>query len=262
MSRIIKAGLAHFSEAAEPLADERPGGGEPPDDGEDPCAERAEQAVREAYDEIIRKASTESELLMERARDESRRIVGEASGRAEEARRSGYEEGYRAGLQEAREQTQEIIDRAERDAAELIAKAQAEHGRIVQETEPKLLRLALEVAEKIIHHELSQDDSVYMSILSSALGAVKAESQVVLRVNPSDYVKYFNSRETAKIRTANGNVTANITIDSTVGAGGCLIETDSGAIDSGPAAQIGQIANTLGVSYGEYTEIPPGTVRQ
>ncbi len=253
MSRIIKASLARF--AGKPDDAERP----PEQPGEEPSAPEGSENdsplvpdpdIQAAYDELIAAAQDEVSAMLRDARDEAQIILKDAERQADDVRQNGYEEGYRLGLQQAQTDTEEILARAERDAADLMTQAQTEKENMLREMEPKLLRLSLDVAEKILHRELEEDDSAYMSILSNALGAVKAESKVTLRVNPSDYVRYFNSRENAKIRTANGNVTAQVMIDSSVGSGGCLIETDSGAIDSSPSAQISQIANSLGVDYG------------
>lgn len=257
MSRIIKASMARFSERPDSFHNplNTSGGGAFDAEAVGEAAPAApDPDIQAAYDELIAAAQDEVAAMLRDARDNAQILLKDAEKQAGDIRRNGYEEGYRLGLGQVREDTMEIIQKAERDASGLIAKAQGEHDRILHETEPRLLKLALEVAEKILHHELEGDDGTYMSILSNALGAVKAESKVVLRVNPSDYVRYFNSRENAKIRTVNGNVTAQVTIDSSVDAGGCLIETDSGAINSSPAAQISQIANTLGVSYGENGE--------
>ena len=251
MSRVIKASMARFT--ARRVITRSPSTPEPPPkpveaEGDKKRAESPEADVRAAYDDLIATAKDEVSSMLREARDDTQALLRDAEKQAADLRRDGYEKGYREGLQQAKDDAMDILSKAEQDATGLAEAARVEHDRLIHEAEPQILRLAFEVAEKILNYKLETDNSAYLSILSNALGSVKAESSVSLKVNPSDYVRYFNSRETAKLKSANGIISASVSVDSAVDAGGCFIETEFGSINSSPAAQVAQIANSLGLT--------------
>ncbi len=252
MSNIIKAELARFCRqeslgvsAASVSAPEAPAG--PTQEEREEMERQVRQEYETAYGELLLAAQDEAAMILADARKEAGKTLAEARRQVESLRQEAYDEGFEQGLDAAKKTTEDILRKADEDAQELLESARGERDAMLDEMEPKILHLALEVAEKIMRYELDHNDGAYMTILTAALGAIKAESNVILRVNPAEYVRYFNSRDSAKIRTANGNLTAQVMIDSSVETGGCLIETDSGVIDCGLSAQIAQIENGLGL---------------
>ncbi|MDR0381184.1 MAG: hypothetical protein LBH86_04235 [Oscillospiraceae bacterium] len=206
----------------------------------------AETDVQTAYDELIAAAQEEVTLLLQDARREAAALVAEAERAAASLRASAQEDGFKKGLEAARDEVFALLNRAQTDADDIVKQAEAERAASLEQMETRILKLSLEVAKKILGYELDHNESAFLSMLRTALAGVKAETHVTLRVNPSEYVRFFKAREVT-MHTPTGSLTADVVNDPTVGYGGCLIETESGAIDAGAAAQVAQIGRNFGL---------------
>jgi flagellar biosynthesis/type III secretory pathway protein FliH len=206
----------------------------------------SEAHLQAAYDELVAAAQEEVAMLLQDARDNASAIVSRAETSAKELKAAAAEEGYGEGLAHAQDEVKDLFTRAQADIDATLETAVRERDNMIAQMEPKLYKVAIDIAEKILGYELENNENAYLSILKSALGNVKAENHVTLRVNPSEYVRFFKSREVT-LHTAAGSITAEVVNDPTVGYGGCLIETESGAIDAGVDTQLEQMSNHLGI---------------
>lgn len=260
--RIIKSGQARFVEAIPEYTQETPeaerdaysaapAGSGPDEHTGGPTREE----IQAAYDELLTAAQEEASLLLEDSRREAYAVVGRAREDAarllEEARREGWEQGLSEGREQGRDEAsgemRELLERGQEEVDRVIREAYENRDRMLEEMEPKVYRLALEIAEKILSYELDHNEEAFISILSQAMGSIQAETKVTLRVGASEFMRYFHSRDTARIRTEHGPVTAGVMIDASVEPGGCLLETDTGMIDASAKAQLEQIAFNLGL---------------
>lgn len=184
---------------------------------------------------VIKRASLKEATAEERgvvkrpvveARAEARRILAEAeaeagalreaAGReAREMREAAYEEGREAALLEF---TEILIDaRARRDAA-------------LADAERDLLRLAVKLAEKIVGREVERDAAALADIVSTALRHARQNESLTVRVNPSDLAAVESHR--ARLDPSGRARFLDLVADPRVGHGGCVIESESGAIDA------------------------------
>ncbi|MDR1157879.1 MAG: hypothetical protein LBK75_06170 [Oscillospiraceae bacterium] len=237
MYRVIKAAQVSLTPLSSFFAETADA---PPESGA-PAAD-----VQTAYDELIAAAQEEVTLLLQDARREASALVIEAEHAASTLRASAQEDGFKKGLEAAQDEVSGLLARAQADADDLLKQAEAERTASLERMEPRLLALSLDVAKKVLGYELDHNESAFLSMLRTALAGVKAETHVTLRVNPSEYVRFFKAREVT-MHTPTGSLTANVVNDPTVGYGGCLIETESGAIDAGAAAQVEQIGRNFGL---------------
>jgi flagellar assembly protein FliH len=212
-------------------------------------------SYQEAYDEVIEAAQQEVALLLKDARAEARAIVGKAEANVEKAQEQGYndgaasghEDGYAAALDHAGRAFAELFEEGQRTVDDYMEQAVAERDRMLDEMEPKILRLALDIAGKIIGMEIDRDDGVFPSIVRTALDLMKQEGRVTIRINPEQYNTAFRSKAEARIKTARGSVEAELIADHAVEPGGCLIETDNGTVDASVGAQLEQMARNMGM---------------
>ncbi len=245
MPRVIKATYARLLE--EPEAPARPAPAEAALPIEDTAPRPDPQAEwQAAYDELIAAAQEEVTFLLEDARNEAAAIRQKAKREVSELRRRSEEEGFEKGLSRAQNEILELLESAQKEADAVLTEANMERDRVARDMEPQLFRLALDIAEKILGYELESNDGAFLSMLRQALASVKSETKATLRVNPSEYVRFFKSRE-VNIHTPGGTIAASVVNDPTVGYGGCLIETESGVVDAGVTAQLSQIAHNFGM---------------
>lgn len=203
-----------------------------------------------------------AEETLARAREEAGRIIGEAHRRAEEiiqealrgAERileearimglaQGKEEGYALGRQEA----QELLEEAERIRVEALA----ERKKILRSIEPEMVRLALEVAGKIVHREIAGDPQVVFWTAAEALERVKSEEEVTVRVNPVD-AAVIRERRNELLNLRDGLSRINVEEDLTLEPGGCVVETARGTVDARISRQLENIRQAV------EAVLPPG----
>ena len=212
---------------------------------EDSKSQREEE-YKAAYDELIAAAQDEVALRLEDARREAQALLSEAQALAEKIHQEARDSGFAEGKAAAETELREIVSRAERETDAALARAEQELLRVAAETEPNMYRLALDIAEKILKYELDENHDAFMNILAGAMDRVRTEGPVQLHVNAQEFKRQFSGQEKAKLRTSEGMVSADITVDPSVEPGGCLIETDSGVVDASVGVQLGQIAQSLG----------------
>jgi len=163
---------------------------------------------------------------------------------AQRIRDEAYKEGYDAGHTEAAE---EVIGEANGllDALkELNSELRAEQERLLSEAEPRLVELAVQIAEKILHHELTQDAGAVRATVAAALSKLTERDRVTIRANPSD-VAIINEFKLDVAEAFDGVHEVSIVSDENIARGGCIVETDMLRVNGDIAAQLKQIEQQL-----------------
>ena len=217
--------------------------------------EEREAMIQAAYDEVIDTAQREVTLLLEDARRQAREITGGAEAKAEkmreDARAEGFEKGLGIGFADGVEKTERALEDLLREGQDSVDKAladaYAERDRLLMEMEPKIYRLALDVAEKILGMELDSNNAAFLSLVTTALNVIQCETRVTLRVNAEEHIGPFRSKAETRLKTERGSVEADIVTDMGIQPHGCLIETGNGTVDASADAQLEQIARNMGI---------------
>lgn len=220
--------------------------------------EEAERIVKDAekaaFDEVKRKtdqaqvirqqALDEASEIKTRAEEEARRIVAEAEASMNERQKTGYEEGFKRGqedgFKEGNLEAQRLTDRLHTIIERMMDKRQE----ILSETEQQIVDLVLLMTRKIVKVISENQRNVVVSNVVQALRKVKGRGDVIIRVNLSDVA--MTTQHIKDFLSAAENV-KNITVveDSTVDRGGCVIETDFGAIDARISSQLNEIEQRI-----------------
>ena len=86
--------------------------------------------------------------------------------------------------------------------------------------------------------------SVVMANVIQALKKVKGRGEVTLRVNLSD-VKLTSEHISDFIKQVENVTNIHVVEDSSVEKGGCIVETDFGAIDARISSQLSELENQI-----------------
>ncbi|HEY2383031.1 MAG TPA: FliH/SctL family protein [Terriglobia bacterium] len=151
-----------------------------------------------------------------------------------EAFEQGYGEGERIGKQMGEKMVETIVKRYENGIAQLAES----HKQLVEEMEQQTVRLALEIARKIVQRELTMDPDLVGALASVALKRVSGHQSIALRVSRQDF---------GRVRVAAGNANPAVTVkdDATLERGDFVIETGQTFLDGRVAAQIDTIGKAL-----------------
>ena len=156
-------------------------------------------------------------------RIDDRNLISRAQEEADQIKESAAKEGYKAGLEEARNDILDFVSE-KKEVFEYIA--------------PDILEIAVDIARKIIKKEIEQDPEAIISMILEVMENLsKEETKITIKVNPmeADLVR----EELPKALTAKGTE-ARITVvsDDSVSSGGCIFVTNNGIIDAGLETQI------------------------
>ncbi|NLY88925.1 MAG: hypothetical protein GX085_04815 [Firmicutes bacterium] len=217
---------------------------------EDLQARAQEEAVA-----LLRSAREEVEKLRREAEEERRRILGEAEQEREkireEAYAAGFEEGLRAGREEAAAEyseklaaAEQVRREAEEESLRLREQAEAERRARIQESEVEILKLAVEIAEKIIAERINQSPDVWMQMVRKAVERVAGAKEVVLRVAPED--EEFVVLQLGTVREIlSESPPVRVVADSSLKKGDFVFQTDLGQVDGRIREQLKKIAQAL-----------------
>ncbi|WP_238392633.1 FliH/SctL family protein [Paenibacillus antri] len=222
------------------------------------ASERRKQSEAVA-EQLIEDAKTAAEELLQGASDEANRLMNEANAQVErwwderrmedlrvveESRRSGYEAGYREGLQQAEAETAEKYESLLREARQLVEEAHLVKERVISEAEPFLVELATAVAKKIIGEHLAVDPDWTKSQVKRTLERRREKGLITLCVAPSQFAKMQDARAELLL-AVDSEADLTIVPDATVDEGGCVVRTSFGSIDARIDTQLSELKAAL-----------------
>jgi flagellar assembly protein FliH len=192
--------------------------------------------LRADAEAIVDHAAADAESLIHQAESKALELVARArehiAQMEEDASAAGHEQGYAAGKTAAEDELAPVIT----TIRELIESIRAQRNAAIASAEPELVRIAMAVAERVIHGELQTNQSVIVENVRQALTRLVSREVVTLRVNPVDLDTIRARRD--EIVAAGDVEHLRIVEDQRVDRGGVIVETDAGTIDSKVATQL------------------------
>jgi len=159
----------------------------------------------------------------------------EALRRIQEARADGVKEGSKAA-EAALAKVSEALGQA------LLATGSL-RAQLLQESEEDLLKLSVLIARTVMLRELSCEPGILAGVVQGALALASDGGEVVVRLNPDDYLLIEQRPEFSAVSREKRRVT--LKGDPAVPSAGCLVETARGSIDAGLESQLDEIYRRL-----------------
>jgi len=212
------------------------------------------EAQKTAFHEIKRNTD-EAEIIKQRAEEEAQRIVNAAETTAIEIEREakqrmegerkencekGREEGHTEGFQSGKAEVERLIKRTQ----VVLERAQGKRAEILSETEQEIVDLVLLISRKVIKVISENQRNVIISNIIQALRKVKSKGDVIIRVNLND-LQITTDHKQEFIKLLEGSKSIQVLEDSSVGRGGCIIETDFGEIDARISSQLAELESKI-----------------
>lgn len=158
-----------------------------------------------------------------------------ADGAEQEAFARGYSQGERAGIDLAARQLQAVHERLGQTLDQLAGLREE----LTYRTERQVVELALAMAARILHREVSLDRELLLVMARIALDRMGDATSVTIRLHPDDEAAARGSRDS----WAGGSVA--IVADASVKPGACVVQTEQGQIEVGVDAQVRELATAL-----------------
>ncbi len=189
-------------------------------------------------------AENEAAAIVEKAKAEAAQIVAEAHAQHDkivsEARNEGFEQGSQEGFEKGSAEVDRLIDRMHK----ILEAVMQRREEILQDTESQIVELVILMARKVIKILSENQKNVIMANTVAALRKVKTRGSVTLRVNIED-VKLTTAHADEFIQHVENVQGITVQEDSSVEKGGCIVETDFGAIDARISSQLTELENKI-----------------
>lgn len=156
--------------------------------------------------------------------------------RVQEARQAGRQEGEATGRNGAAAQIQPVLDKL----AQSIREVSEMRPKLRHEAETDVVKLALAIAKKILHRELSADPDSISALIHVAMEKIRTHELVRVRVHP----QHHSSVQQAMARATMG-AQVEILPDPKLSLGGVVVETTRGEFDSSVETQLREIERGL-----------------
>ena len=213
-----------------------------------------EDATKAAVDEVKRQTD-EAQVIKAQAESEAQKIVADAKEQADqihaaaeieknELKKNAYDEGLKEGQKNGYDSGKEEVNRMIDRSHKILEAVLNRREQILSETEEQIVQLVLLMTRKVVKVMSDNQKSVVMANVLSALKKVKARGEVTIRVNLEDvkltteHIKDF----TEQVESVSG---ITVVEDSSVDKGGCIVETDFGAIDARISSQLSELENKI-----------------
>ena len=189
-------------------------------------------------------AENEAAAIIEKAKAEAAQIVAEANAQHDkivsEARNEGFEQGSQEGYEKGSAEVERLIERMHK----ILEAVMQRREEILQDTESQIVELVILMARKVIKILSENQKNVIMANTVAALRKVKTRGNVTLRVNIED-VKLTTAHAEEFIQHVENVQGITVQEDSAVEKGGCIVETDFGAIDARISSQLTELENKI-----------------
>jgi flagellar assembly protein FliH len=174
------------------------------------------------------KVSQTGNLISHRASEEH------AMGVEKNAFEQGYSEGERVGKQMGEAMLESICKRYEKSLTDLATS----HRNLVQQMEEQTVRLAIDIARKIVQRELTMDSDLVVALTAVALKRVSGHQSITVRVGRHDF-------EHVRTTLAAVNSAVIVKDDPELERGDFLIDTGQTHFDGRVSSEIDAIGRML-----------------
>ncbi len=203
------------------------------------------EAIRAEADAIVVKARAEADAMILDARAKAEKVTTDATARVAEiesqAHARGFESGDKAGRASADGEMEDMLE----TMRSLIDVARTERVKLVESAEPELVRLAVDIAERVLHEHIAIAPETVVAMTRQALSRLIAREKVTVRVNPADVESLRAHRQ--GLLDGHDIESVRVVEDQRVDRGGVLIETESGTIDAKISTQLREARRALHV---------------
>jgi flagellar assembly protein FliH len=164
----------------------------------------------------------------------------ELNANAEQQSRQAYESGFRCGETAAREALDGEIRTVVERLAGAIAEVSATRADTIRRAEADTVRLAIEIARRVLHRELSVDPSALEALIRAAMDKLQSQEIYRVRVHP-DQANLVRGC----LQQMGRGPAVEVIADPMQPTGGAVFEISRGTLDASVDTQLEEIERGL-----------------
>jgi flagellar assembly protein FliH len=176
-------------------------------------------------EEIERERQSILQLARQESETQRQQVIAEAQKEAAKLQEKAWQDGFTQGHLEG----EKAADEVKNEARSVLEGAYRQKDIILTGAEPEIIRLAVNLAEKLINYQLSIDENLIIALISRCLESLPGGGEVVLRVSPYDEAACRERVEFIRGMLKKG-VDLEIFSDTDIPLGCCKVETEESEV--------------------------------
>ncbi|MFN8009013.1 MAG: FliH/SctL family protein [Terriglobia bacterium] len=165
-------------------------------------------------------------------------LIRQAQLKASEIEKEAYEKGFAEGQKAGQLVGENSIEALLRQYAKSLEELRRLRKDVFVLSEREVIRLALEVAKKLIKREVVIDEELIVTLVKVALSRAADQTILLIKVNPKDFLTLQRCQSMPSNGIGEG---IRIVEDPMMSRGSLVIETESGLIDARIEEQLKEI---------------------
>ncbi len=221
----------------------------------DEYMDNTKSVVDEAYiekEKILNEALEEAKAIINSANEYKSNILSTVTKEMEEQKKKGfdvghnegYEKGKQLGIDEGKTLAEEEINKKNEGlVAELckqIYTVEESKDEIIKKYEKDLVKLSIDIAEKIIRTKIKENDDIIKNIINNAIKDYRNVEWIKVYLSSNDYITISTDQNIMqKLSQISERVILEVLTDASDGE--LIIETPENLIDSGVNTQLSNL---------------------
>lgn len=198
------------------------------------------------------------EIILKEANDEAFKIINAVKRNAQEdiseckkrgyeegfnagkevGKNKGYKEGYEIGKVSALEECKKQLDSKMAELIEMLSVVENEKQEIISKYEERLIKLALDISEKIIKQRINEDSCAVSSIIKSAIKDFRNVEWIKVYISAKDDVIKIQADKDLINELNKISTDVKIEILEELDKGSAIVETSENIIDASIETQL------------------------
>lgn len=203
------------------------------------------QEMKNVRDSIIRQALKKSQRIEQEATKRANEIVECAFEQSQnimkDAENKGYQEGYAKGLSEGTQNAGAKAEAGLKEIQDLIQSIQTEKQAAFERQEKELIRIAFEIAKKIMRQQVQIDENVIPDMLKELIH----EEQEHVKIYLSEYQKTLDLYIDKNVLQKINKLSKNTNVIMVQGEDVIKVETENGIIDLSLNVQLDKLEEAI-----------------
>jgi flagellar assembly protein FliH len=166
--------------------------------------------------------------------------VEELTSQVDSGAKDAWDQGFRAGETAARKSLEAELRETVSALAQKISEIAAQGPEVIRRAEADTVRLAIEIARRVLHREISVDPSALSALVGAALEKLRSQEIHRVRVHP-DLEKLLKS----SLEQFGRSAAVEVLSDPALPRGGVTFEIGRGALDASVDTQLREIERGL-----------------
>lgn len=201
--------------------------------------------TNEKNEDIIRQAIKKAQHIENEARKRADTIVENAINNSQkimsDSEKKGYDEGYLRGLVDGANASEMAAEEGLYEINNLIIALKTMYKDIVNQQENELIKIAFEIAKKIIKHEMNIDENLILKMLEEVI----QENEGSIKIYLSEYQKSLNIHLDKAIINRIRNISKDAKVVLVKEEDIIMVETENGIVDVSVPVQLEQLIKAV-----------------